>query len=77
MKISDFLSKEAVCTDLKSETKVDVIGEMVTMLVEAGIIEKKHKNKIIIFIEILLVRVMDQMASVWSWEIVILILFPF
>ena len=48
MKISDFLRKEAVNTDLKSETKMDVISEMVTMLVEGGIIEKKHKSKIII-----------------------------
>jgi fructose-specific phosphotransferase system IIA component len=47
MKISDFLCKEAVNTDLKSEAKMDVISEMVTMLVEGGIIEKKHKNKIV------------------------------
>ena len=47
MKISDFLRKEAVCTDLKSETKVDVITEMVTMLVDNGIIEKKYKSKIV------------------------------
>src|SRR4029077_9378267 len=47
MKFSDFLRKEAISTDLRSETKVDVISEMVTTLVEAGIIEKKHKNKIV------------------------------
>ncbi len=47
MKISDFLCKEAVNTDLTSETKVDVISEMVTMLVESGIIEKKYKSKIV------------------------------
>lgn len=47
MKISDFLRREAINIDLKSETKVDVISEMVSMLVDAGIIEKKHKNKII------------------------------
>jgi PTS system nitrogen regulatory IIA component len=47
MKISDFLHKDAICTDLKSEVKVDVISEMVAMLVDAGIIEKKHKNKIV------------------------------
>jgi len=47
MKFSDFLRKEAINTDLKSETKVDVISEMVTMLVDSGIIEKKNKNKII------------------------------
>src|ERR1700691_2070124 len=47
MKISEFLRKEAVCTDLKSESKMDVIVEMVSMLVEGGIIEKKDKNKIV------------------------------
>ena len=47
MNISDFLCKEAVNTDLKSETKVDVISEMVTMLVDSGTIEKKNKSKII------------------------------
>ena len=47
MKISEFLRKEAVCTDLESETKVDVIAEMVTMLADNGIIEKKYKNKIV------------------------------
>ena len=47
MKISDFLSKEAVCTDLKSESKSEVISEMVSILVDGGIIEKKNKNKIV------------------------------
>jgi fructose-specific phosphotransferase system IIA component len=47
MKISDFLHKDAICTDLKPDVKVDVISEMVGMLVDAGIIEKKHKNKIV------------------------------
>jgi len=47
MKISDFLHKEAICTELKSESKPDVISEMVTLLVDAGIIEKKNKNKIV------------------------------
>ncbi len=47
MKISDFLRKEAITTELKAETKADVIAEMVVLLVDAGIIEKKHKNKIV------------------------------
>ena len=47
MEFSDFLRKEAINIDLKSETKVDVISEMVAMLVESGIIEKKYKNKIV------------------------------
>ena len=45
MKISDFLRKEAVSTDLKSETKVDVISEMVTMLVEAGSLKRKIRTR--------------------------------
>ena len=47
MKISDFLRIDAIATDLKSETKMDVIGEIVAMLVDAGIVEKKNKNKIV------------------------------
>ncbi len=47
MKISDILRKDAISTELKSETKQDVIAEMVAMLVDAGIIEKKFKNKIV------------------------------
>jgi PTS system nitrogen regulatory IIA component len=47
LKISDFLHKDAVNCDLGSETKADVIAEMVGMLVESGAIEKRHRGKII------------------------------
>ena len=47
MKINDFLNKDAITTDLKSATKEDVIGEMVTLLVDSGVMEKRHKNKIV------------------------------
>ena len=47
MNIRDFLKEKAISTDLESENKVDVITEMVAMLVDAGIIEKKHKNKLV------------------------------
>jgi nitrogen PTS system EIIA component len=53
MKITDFLCKAAVHNDLKAETKADVITEMVGLLVEGGVIEKKHKNKVV---DVLMVR---------------------
>ncbi len=47
MKINEFLCKSAVTSDLKSSTKADLIAEMVGLLVDAGAIDKKHKNKIV------------------------------
>jgi len=47
MKISDFLCSKAVSADLESQTKKDVIAEMVDSLINAGAIEKKHKNSIL------------------------------
>ena len=47
MKINEFLCKSAVTNDLQSSTKADLIAEMVGLLVDAGAIDKKHKNKII------------------------------
>ena len=47
MKILDFLCPGAVSADLKATTKKELIEEMVTMMVEAGAFEKKHKAKII------------------------------
>ena len=47
MKILDFLCPDAVTADLKATTKKELIEEMVTMMVEAGAFEKKHKAKII------------------------------
>ena len=47
MKILDFLCPDAVSADLKATTKKELIEEMVTMMVEAGAFEKKHKAKII------------------------------
>jgi fructose-specific phosphotransferase system IIA component len=47
MKISDFLSKKAVVTDLKSTKKEDILRELVDALVSAGEIEKRHRNKLI------------------------------
>lgn len=53
MKIADFLSAKAVCANLKSESKDDVIAELVDILIGAGALEKKHKTKVI---EVLMAR---------------------
>jgi PTS system nitrogen regulatory IIA component len=53
MKILDFLCPEAVTGDLKATSKKELIEEMVTLMVEAGAFEKKHKAKII---DVLLAR---------------------
>ena len=47
MKIMDFLSKKAITTDVKSAKKEDVIKELVDILIEAGDVEKRHRNKLI------------------------------
>jgi nitrogen PTS system EIIA component len=47
MKIMDFLSKKAIVTDIKSTKKADVIKELVDALINAGEIEKRHRNKLI------------------------------
>jgi len=53
MKISDIIHSEAVNFDLKAKNKEEVIDELVTLLVNAETVEKKHKSKII---EVLLAR---------------------
>ena len=53
MKISEFLCKEALTNDLKATSKTEVIQEMVDLLIDAGAIEKKYKNKVI---EVLMAR---------------------
>ena len=53
MKIKEFLCQQAVSADLKSQTKKEVISELVDLLVKADVIEKKIKSKLI---EILLAR---------------------
>jgi len=47
MQIMDFLSKKAIITDIKSAKKEDVIKELVDILIGAGDIEKRHRNKLI------------------------------
>jgi len=47
MQIMEFLSKKAIITDIKSTKKEDVIRELVDTLINAGDIEKRHRNKLI------------------------------
>lgn len=53
MKINDFLVSKAVSADLKSTSKKDVIEELVGLLIDAGAVEKKYKNKVL---EVLIAR---------------------
>jgi nitrogen PTS system EIIA component len=46
MKLGDFLCKKAMSVDLKSTTKKEVINEMIDLLVDAEVVDKKHKIKI-------------------------------
>ncbi|MCM8765768.1 MAG: PTS sugar transporter subunit IIA [Candidatus Omnitrophica bacterium] len=47
MKLMDFLSKKAVVAELKSTKKEDVIRELVDALIQAGELNKSHRNKLI------------------------------
>ena len=47
MKIIDFLSKEAIISDIKATKKEDVIKELVDALINAGHIDKHNRNKLI------------------------------
>ncbi len=53
MKTTDFLCPDAICSDLESETKQDVISELLALLVKAEVLDKKYKNKVF---EILMAR---------------------
>jgi fructose-specific phosphotransferase system IIA component len=53
MKIMDFLSEEAITTDLKSVNKTEAIKELVELLINSGDVDKKDKNKVV---ELLLAR---------------------
>ena len=47
MQIMDFLSKKAIVMDIKSTKKEDVLKELLDALMNAGEIEKRHRNKLI------------------------------
>ena len=53
MKIMDFLSEEAITTDLKSVNKTEAIKELVDLLIVSGDVDKKDKTKIV---ELLMAR---------------------
>lgn len=53
MKITDFLCKDAVSADLQSDSKEDVINEMVASLVKAKAFDRRHKTKVM---EVLMAR---------------------
>lgn len=53
MRIGDFLCSKAVSSDLRSTTKKEVIEELVGLLIDAGAVEKKHRNKVL---EVLMAR---------------------
>lgn len=47
MKIMDFLSKKAILIDIKAAKKEEVLKELVDLLINAGEIEKRCRNKLI------------------------------
>ncbi|OGX39484.1 MAG: hypothetical protein A3G91_03555 [Omnitrophica WOR_2 bacterium RIFCSPLOWO2_12_FULL_50_9] len=53
MRIGDFLCSKAVSSDLRNTTKKEVIEELVGLLINAGAVEKKHRNKVL---EVLMAR---------------------
>ncbi len=53
MRIGDFLCSKAVSSDLRSAAKKEVIEELVGLLINAGAVEKKHRNKVL---EVLMAR---------------------
>lgn len=47
MKIKDFLCPDAISSDLKAKTKEEIIDELVSLLIDSGSIQKKHKAKVV------------------------------
>ncbi|MDD3375397.1 MAG: PTS sugar transporter subunit IIA [Candidatus Omnitrophica bacterium] len=46
MKLSEFLCKKAISVDLKQKTKKEVVQELIGLLVDADVVDKKNKGKI-------------------------------
>ncbi len=53
MKIAEFINASALSVDLKSTTKADIIEELVDLLVDQRLIDKKYRAKVV---EIIMVR---------------------
>ena len=51
MKISEILLSKAIASDLKGTTKSEVIEELVEILIDAKLFDKKYKNKIVEVLE--------------------------
>ncbi|MBI3618318.1 MAG: hypothetical protein HY210_08955, partial [Candidatus Omnitrophica bacterium] len=46
MKIMDFLVSKAVSANLTSVNKKEVIEELLGLLINAGVVEKRNKSKV-------------------------------
>jgi len=46
MRLSDFLCKNAISVDLMATAKKDVVNEMINLLIDSDVIEKKSKAKV-------------------------------
>ena len=53
MNIKEFICTDALSVDLKSKSKPEVIEELLSLLIKAGAVDKKHKKKIL---EVLMAR---------------------
>ncbi len=53
MRIMDFLLTKAITANLTSTNKKDIIEELLGLLIDAGAVEKRYKNKVL---EVLLAR---------------------
>lgn len=53
MRIMDFLIAKAITANLTSTNKKDIIEELLGLLIDTGVVEKRHKNKVL---EVLLAR---------------------
>lgn len=47
MKIGEFLCSKAISSDLNGSNKEEIIDELVGLLINAGVLEKKNKSKIV------------------------------
>lgn len=53
MKVMEFLPKKAISSDLKGTNKQEIISELLDLLISAGEVEKRYKNKLM---EVLMAR---------------------
>ncbi|MDP8266145.1 MAG: PTS sugar transporter subunit IIA [Candidatus Aceula meridiana] len=46
MRLGDFLCKKAISVDLKASTKKDVVREMIDLLIDSNVVDKKNRAKV-------------------------------